>query len=86
MKTNAILQDIEFELILIFFQGQFNYGSEDLWVNGGAGFPSTTPQQQQQQQPEGQNNNNAYFVQVDQEVNLYQDFLHLFIETRNILN
>ncbi len=48
-----------------FFQGQFNYGSEDLWVNGGAGFPSTTPQQQQQQQPEGQNNNNAYFVQVN---------------------
>ena len=52
------------------FQGQFNYGSEDLWVNGGAGFPSTTPQQQQ---PEGQNNNNAYFVQVNQEVN------HLFL-------
>jgi hypothetical protein len=52
-----------FDYILFHFvslQGQFNYGSEDLWVNGGAGFSSSS------QQPEVQNNNNAYFVQVSQ--------------------
>ena len=52
---------ILFDYILFHFvslQGQFNYGSEDLWVNGGAGFSSSS------QQPEVQNNNNAYFVQV----------------------
>ncbi len=56
---------ILFDYILFHFvslQGQFNYGSEDLWVNGGAGFSSSS------QQPEVQNNNNAYFVQVSSNI------------------
>ena len=45
-------------IVLFLFQGQFGYGSEDLWVNDGAGFGSSNSHN------DGHNNNNAYFVQV----------------------